>query len=91
MNTKKRTIRRREKKTGKQVGQTVTRPVEKNGVAIMPYGKHRGKPFYDIPSSYLLWISEHFEEDTKEKQGIVEMCDAEWQYREKYNVHFEED
>lgn len=54
-------------------------------VEIMPFGKHRGKPIVDIPSSYLLWAAENMEQE-----DVCQACDTEWQFREKNNIHFED-
>ncbi len=53
-------------------------------IAIMPFGKYKGKPVVDIPSDYLLWAAEHLDQE-----DICKACDVEWQFREKYNTHFE--
>lgn len=50
----------------------------------MPFGKHKGKLIVDIPSNYLLWAAEHLEQE-----DICQACDKEWQFREKFNSHFE--
>jgi len=38
-----------------------------------------------LPSSYLLWLAENCDWDTK----IQEAADEEWQWRERYNEHSE--
>lgn len=54
-------------------------------VEIMPFGKHRGKFITDIPSSYLKWAAENLDQE-----DICQVCDDEWQFREKHNYHFED-
>lgn len=74
-----------EKETGKIL-------IPKRGDSyIMPYGKHRGKPIHTIPSNYLKWVAENWNEKDVMKKRIVEECDKEYQFREKYNCHIKED
>jgi len=50
----------------------------------MKIGKFKGKTMDEIPSGYLLWIAENFDDE--------ELCfaaDTEWQEREKWNTHWE--
>jgi hypothetical protein len=58
---------------------------------IMTRGKYIGIPIHKIPSQYLRYVAENWEEKTKEQKRIVKACDDEWIFREKYNNHFEED
>jgi len=51
----------------------------------MPYGKFKGKIMEEIPSKYLHWVAENFD-----NEDICEAADKEWQWREKYNQHWEE-
>lgn len=51
----------------------------------MPFGKFKGKEIEEIPSSYLKWGAENI------KGPISEVMDKEWQWREKYNEHIEDD
>ena len=53
----------------------------------MPYGKFKGQPLCDIPSSYLLWMAENWKEDTEENKVICKAADREWNLRERYNAH----
>jgi len=46
------------------------------------FGDHKGKPISDVPSSYLKWIAENFDEDKPWKKRLVEAADKEWQWRE---------
>jgi hypothetical protein len=50
----------------------------------MPFGTHIGKLIVDIPSDYLLWVAEYVEQE-----DICKACDTEWNFREKFNSHFE--
>ena len=52
----------------------------------MPFGKHKDKPFTSIPSEYLHWVAEEFDDDR-----VATAADKEWQYREKHNTHWEEE
>jgi hypothetical protein len=56
---------------------------------IMPYGKHKGKTFDQMPSSYLLWVAENWKEDCAINKKICEEADKEWQWREKMNEHWD--
>jgi hypothetical protein len=51
----------------------------------MPYGAFKDKIMEKIPSGYLLWVAENFKDEK-----ICCAADKEWQWREKYNQHFEE-
>ena len=57
----------------------------------MPFGKCKGRDIDDIPSSYLKWVAENFEESTPQKKALVEAADKEYQYREKNGIHWDED
>ena len=52
---------------------------------VMPYGVFKGRRMYNIPSKYLHWIAENFDDE----EVCVE-ADKEWRWREKYNEHWEE-
>ncbi len=54
----------------------------------MPNGVFEDKTMEEIPSNYLLWIAENWEEDTKVNKKICEAADDEWQDREKFNAHW---
>jgi hypothetical protein len=56
----------------------------------MPIGKWAGHFIDEIPSSYLLWVAENWQEDSEFKRYLVKECDEEWQWREKYNRHIDE-
>jgi len=52
----------------------------------MPFGKHQGKKFYEIPSDYLKWAAENID-----NEDIACAADDEWQHREHYGQHFYDD
>jgi len=91
MPTKDSITRRKELKTRLQGKSTDTIPSERHGELIMPRGKYRGKYIHDIPSGYLLYIAENWAESDLESELLVGACDLEYQYRERYNCHWEED
>ena len=51
----------------------------------MPFGKYKGKMMHEIPSSYIRWVSENWENDK-----VASAADREWQWREKHNKHWEQ-
>ena len=51
----------------------------------MPWGKYKDEYIDALPSSYLYWLAENCDWDTK----IQETADEEWQWRERYNEHSE--
>ena len=51
----------------------------------MPYGAYKGTPMHKIPSSYLRWVAQNFDDE-----DICCAADEEYQYREKYGGHFYE-
>lgn len=53
----------------------------------MPFGKYKGEYIEDLPSSYLHWLAVNCDWNDE----VQEAADAEYQYREKYDCHFEED
>lgn len=57
---------------------------------IMPWGAHRDKYVHQLPSSYLKYVAENWDEDTPFKKKLVARCDEEWRHREHYNTHFED-
>ena len=64
--------------------------IVKGEEVTMLWGKFKGKKISEIPSSYLKYVAENWEEDTSQKKVIVIACDEEWQYREKYNCHIDD-
>lgn len=55
----------------------------------MPSGKYKGKDIESIPSSYLKWVAENWQEKTAHDKAVCEAADKEWAYREKTGTHFE--
>ena len=53
----------------------------------MPCGAYKGRDIEDIPSDYLLWVAENWDEKTEQDRKICEAADKEWQWREKHNAH----
>ena len=51
----------------------------------MPKGKFEGKLIVDIPSDYLRWVAENWEDDI-----IATAADEEWNFRQDNNSHFYE-
>ena len=49
-------------------------------------GKYEGKIISDIPSKYLLWLARNCYNDS-----ISTAADLVWQYRERFNLHWESD
>ncbi len=52
----------------------------------MPYGKHKGEKIEDIPSSYLKWVAENFDDDI-----IATAADGEYRARTDFDEHWYED
>ena len=52
---------------------------------IMPYGKFKGRSMHKIPSAYLKWVAENFDDE-----DICCAADEEYQHREHYNEHWED-
>lgn len=57
-----------------------------SGSISMPAGKHKGRAVEDLPSSYLRWVAENFEDD-----DIATAADEEYRYRTDHDCHFEDD
>ncbi len=47
----------------------------------MPYGKHKGTAIGDLPTGYLRWVAENFNDE-----GICYAADQELQYRKEWNI-----
>lgn len=56
----------------------------------MPYGKFKGKPMEEIPSSYLNWLASNINDEAKGPNSICLAADEEYQDRSKNGTHFEE-
>ncbi len=55
----------------------------------MPYGKFKGQDIASLPSDYLRWVAENWNERTEQDRKICEMADQECQFREKHNLHID--
>lgn len=53
---------------------------------VMPRGKYAGKTVEEVPSSYLKWVTENWDDEQ-----VVCACESEWNYRERYDEHWEEE
>jgi len=53
----------------------------------MPCGKFKDHDIENLPSWYLLWIAENWNERTERDWCICQAADTEWQFREKNNCH----
>jgi len=68
--------------------------VEKNwwrSPMFMPWGKHKGKELATLPSGYLRWLAENVAESEPRNKAICLAADKEYQHRERYGCHFEEE
>lgn len=61
-----------------------------SGRMVMPWGRYRDEYIDEIPSSYLRYVAENWDEDNPYKKRIVQECDDEWQWRDRTNNHFED-
>ncbi len=62
-------------------------PVTNDRTVSMPFGKHEGEELEDIPSGYLKWALEEFEDDDE----LIDLCEAiesELDYRTNNDAHF---
>lgn len=50
---------------------------------ILHFGKYSGYNIEDVPSDYLKWMSENFDDDS-----LVEEADKELEFRDTWNKHF---
>ena len=50
----------------------------------MPFGKHKGQPIEDLPSSYLRWLAESCDDE-----DVAEAADTEYRWREDHQEHSE--
>jgi len=50
----------------------------------MPYGKFSGRVIEDLPTSYLKWIAENWDEKTEQGKLICKTADKEYQHRLQY-------
>jgi hypothetical protein len=61
-------------------------PDDPGEVVLKGKFKYAGRTLSKVPSGYLRWLAENCYNDT-----IATAADREWQFREKYNEHFEEE
>ncbi len=56
---------------------------------FMPFGKYKGEPISEVPSSYLKWCQgeEFVYEDYLE---VAEKIDEEMRWRDDWEMHFED-
>ena len=48
--------------------------VDKNGYAVLGFGKHARKPLWDVPTSYLTWMcNQHADEGDFDENLILEV------------------
>lgn len=59
-------------------------------MTVMPFGKHKGKAIENLPSSYLKWMAENFDEKDPTRRVLCLEADKEYQHREQHNCHFED-
>lgn len=52
----------------------------------LPHGIHAGKLLEEVPSSYLAWIAERWDDEK-----ICEAADKVWANREKHGAHWEDE
>jgi hypothetical protein len=64
---------------------------EKCETIMMTIGEYAGNNIDQIPSYYLKWVAENWDEDSAFKRRFVEACDKEWQWREDNNCHISKD
>jgi uncharacterized protein (DUF3820 family) len=55
----------------------------------MPWGKYKGEEIESLPSSYLRWLAETISENSDCNRIVCLAADEEYQFREKFNGHFE--
>lgn len=53
----------------------------------MPFGKYKGQDVEDVPSPYLRWFCENIEPDSSSMEDLIEICEEEYNFREKHNCH----
>jgi uncharacterized protein (DUF3820 family) len=78
------TMRKAMKKKTKKKDRTAL----KQDDMVMPWGEHKDKMIWQIPSNYLWYALENWDEDNKFKKKLMKRMNDEWQYREQYNTHF---
>lgn len=53
----------------------------------MPWGKHKGMALSSLPSAYLYWLATANIEKYPHGKKVAEEADAEWQFRDKHDIH----
>lgn len=66
---------------------TTTEDGRKKQPVVMPRGMYSGMRIERIPSDYLKYVAENWNEDNEENKRLVKVCDDEWQWREHYGCH----
>ena len=56
----------------------------------MPFGKYKGLPIEELPSSYLQWLTNNIDDEERGKNSIHLNADEEYEFRSKYNTHFDD-
>jgi hypothetical protein len=56
---------------------------------VMPYGAFVGKTFDQVPSSYLKWVAQNWQENNAINKAICTGADKAWNHREKFDEHWE--
>ena len=56
----------------------------------MPFGKYKGLPIEELPSSYLRWLTNNIDDEERGENSIQLNADEEYEFRSKYNTHFED-
>lgn len=54
----------------------------------MPFGKYKNQDIEIIPSNYLRWVIDNIQPDNSSMEDLIEACDKEWSFRDKYRDHF---
>jgi len=57
----------------------------------MPTGDFKGTQVRQLPSSYLKWVAEHWDEKTEKDTLLCLEADQEYQFREKMGLHWEKE
>jgi len=55
----------------------------------LPFGKFKGKEIDALPSSYLKWLAENIDDESKGERSICLCADREYNERERTGCHFE--
>jgi|SaaInlStandDraft_6_1057023.scaffolds.fasta_scaffold871853_1 hypothetical protein len=56
----------------------------------MPFGKYKGLPIEELPSSYLRWLTNNIDDEERGENSIQLNADEEYEFRSKYNTHFDD-